>query len=145
MQHTALGENVIDELKSFSSQRVFKELKKIINREFINQRECAEKLGISPPNLTRSMKKPTAKFIRKLEGAMGKKLAVIDGKEIQIIRSESIDQQKSESDVRINNSADLVDFYKSIITDKNIIIKDLKLVIENQNDIIRNLKEMKGG
>jgi len=145
MRHSNLGENVVEELRDFGSKRVFSELKKIINREFINQRECAEKLGISPPNLTRSMKKPTAKFIRKLEDAMGKKLAVIDGKEIQIIRSDNNDELKSESGTGTNKNEDPADFYKSIIDDKDIIIKDLKLIIENQKDIIRSLQEKKGG
>jgi transcriptional regulator with XRE-family HTH domain len=145
MLHNTLGENTAANrdiiagalLKSVS-------LQKLVAEEFKTQRECAEKMGMSEQQLSRSIKRPTAKFIAKLEKAIDKPITIIHGNEVQVIQGEKNNQLKTaqSSSLVVN---ELIAVYKSLLEQKDAIISDLREIINSQKEIIRSRELLKGG
>lgn len=88
--------------------------------------ECAEAIGITKSQMSRSLKKPSSKFLAKLEEA-----GVIIQREGTVSNTADL-----------SNEEKVILEYKTIIYEKNKLIEEQRSIIEQKDKIILQYEEL---
>lgn len=102
------------------------ELKKMILRHYETITDCAAAIGMSQSQFSRSLSKPSGKFLARLESAG----VVLEKPQATLSREEK------------NDVEEIFGELKNVIYEKNMLLKEQREIISQKNNIIRHYEEL---